>query len=76
MVDFIIQFLAASLLLVGLWLMGNKRLAGPLLAFLAEIFTTIVGVQHHAWSIVVIGSVLFVIQGRNFLKWHSEGINW
>jgi hypothetical protein len=76
MIDFVIQFLATSLLLSGLWLMGNKRLIGPFLAFLAEFFTTIVGIQHRTWSIIVIGAVLFVVQGRNFLKWHKEGVRW
>lgn len=76
MTDFIVQFLAAFLLLVGLWQMGNNKLIGPFLAFVAEFFTTIVGIQHHAWSIVVIGAVLFVVQGRNFYKWRRMGVRW
>ena len=76
MIDFLIQFLSAALLLIGLWLMGNKRLIGPFLAFIAELFTTLVGIQHHVWSIVVIGAVLFIVQGRNFLKWQREGVRW
>jgi len=76
MIDFIVQFLATVLLLVGLWLMGNKRLIGPCMAAFAEIFTTIVGIAHHTWSIVVIGSVLFIVQSRNFLKWKAEGTRW
>jgi hypothetical protein len=76
MLDFIIQFLAAVPLLIGLWLMGNKRLLGPFLCFMAEGFTTTVGIQHHVWSIVVIGAVLFVVQLRNFLKWRREGAPW
>ncbi len=75
MIDFIVQFLATSLLLVGLWLMGNKKLSGPILACLAEVFTTAVGIMHNAWSIVVIGAVLFIIQGRNAIKWYKEGRN-
>ena len=76
MIDFIVQFLATSLLLIGLWLMGNKRLIGPLMTAFAEIFTTIVGVTHHTWSIVVIGVVLSVVQARNFFKWRKEGTRW
>jgi len=76
MIDFVVQLSATVLLLAGLWLMGNKRLLGPFLAFLAEFFTTIVGIQHKTWSIIVIGSVLFVVQGRNFWKWYREGISW
>lgn len=76
MIDFLIQFLSAALLLVGLWLMGNNRLVGVLMAFIAEAFTTIVGIQHHVWSVVIIGVVLFFVQGRNFLKWRREGVRW
>lgn len=76
MLDFLVQLFAAVPLLIGLWLMGNKRLWGPFLAFIAEIFTTMVGISHHAWSIVLIGAVLFVVQARNFVKWYLEGVGW
>lgn len=76
MLDFIIQFLGAIPLLAGLWLMGNKHLLGPFLAFIAEGFTTIIGITHHVWSIILIGVVLFVVQGRNFFKWRAEGVQW
>lgn len=76
MFDFITQFLCTVLLFAGLWFSGNKRLLGPFLAFIAEFFTTIVGFKHHAWSIIIIGVGLFVIQGRNFLKWRKEGVAW
>ncbi len=76
MIDFIVQFLGTALLFAGLWLMGNKRLLGPFLAFIAELFIVVVGVTHGAWSIVVIGIGLGFIQARNFLKWRSEGAPW
>lgn len=76
MLDFVIQTLSAVPLLTGLWLMGNRRLLGPFLAFVAEFFTTLTGIRHGAWSIVLIGAVLFVVQGRNFLKWRAEGVRW
>jgi hypothetical protein len=56
--------------------MGDQRLLGPLLAALAEILTTAVGIMHGAWSIVVIGVVLFVVQTRNFVKWYQQGARW
>ena len=76
MIDFIVQFLATALLLSGLWIMGNKRLLGPAMTAFAEVFTTIVGITHHTWSIVVIGVVLSIVQTRNFLKWRKEGMRW
>jgi hypothetical protein len=74
--DFFIQTAATVLLLVGLWVMGNMRRSGVLMAFAAEGFTTAVGIMHHVWSIVVIGAVLFVVQGRNLLKWSRDGVKW
>lgn len=76
MLDFIIQSLSAGLLFSGLWLMGNKRLRGPLLTAFAELFTTTVGITHHTWSITLIGVVLCVVQARNFFKWKAEGTRW
>jgi hypothetical protein len=76
MFDFLVQSLAAGLLFYGLWTTGDTRLRGPATCFMAEIFTTIVGVTHHTWSIVLIGGVLFFVQLRNFLKWRAEGVKW
>jgi len=76
MIDFLIQFFGAVPLLIGLWLMGNNRRLGVLLCFLAEGFTTVIGITHHVWSIIVIGVWLFVIQGRNLRKWTKEGVRW
>jgi hypothetical protein len=76
MLDFVVQALAAGLLFIGLWLMGNKRLLGPCITAIAEVFTTTVGIWHHTWSIVLIGVVLAVIQSRNFFKWRQEGVSW
>lgn len=76
MVDFLIQSAAALGLFYGLWQAGNIRLRGPFFAMLAEVFTVAVGIMHEAWSIWVIGGVLFFVQGRNFLKWKKEGAGW
>ena len=74
--DFIIQFMATSLLLLGLWIMGNKKLAGVLMVVIAEIFTTMVGIMYGTWSIIVIGICLTIVQGRNFIKWRKEKTPW
>lgn len=76
MIDFLIQALATILLLAGIWMMGDKRLKGPFIAAISELFFVVVGIQHHVWSAIVIGFVLFMIQARNFKKWHSEGAAW
>lgn len=76
MFDFTVQFLATTLLLSGLWLMGNKKLGGVLMVVMAEILTTIIGVMYGTWSIIVIGACLTVVQGRNFIKWKQEHTPW
>jgi hypothetical protein len=76
LIDFFVQLFAAVFLFAGLWLMGSKRLAGPFLCFIAEGFTTAVGITHHTWSIILIGVVLFFVQVRNFVKWKKEGAPW
>lgn len=76
MLDFTVQALSAGLLFVGLWLMGDKRLLGPALCCLAEMFCVVVGVVHDVWSLVLIGMVLFLVQLRNFVKWSNEGSPW
>ena len=76
MIDFTIQFLATSLLLSGLWIMGNKKLIGVLMVVVAEVFTTMVGFMYGTWSIIVIGICLTIVQGRNFFKWRKENTPW
>jgi len=76
MIDFTIQFLATALLLAGLWVMGNKRLGGVLMVVIAEAFTTVVGIMHDVWSIIIIGACLTIVQGRNFIKWKKDKTPW
>jgi hypothetical protein len=76
MIDFTIQLLCTITLLSGIWLTGDKRLRGPFICFIAEIFTTTVGIMHHTWSIILIGVTLAVVQGRNFYKWRAERTPW
>lgn len=76
MIDFIIQLLFTITLLSGIWLTGNKQLRGPFICTVAEFLTVTVGVMHHTWSIIVIGAVLAIVQGRNFIKWRREGTRW
>jgi len=76
MLDAILQALSAFPLFYGLWQMGNGKLRGPFITTLAEFFTFLVGIQHHVWSLTLIGAVLFVVQARNFFKWSAEGKPW
>lgn len=76
MIDFLVQFFATTLLLFGLWIMGNKKLIGVLMVVVAEGFTTVVGIMYGTWSIIVIGICLMIVQGRNFFKWRKENTPW
>ena len=70
------QFVAAAVLLLGLYLMGNYRRSGPLLAGASELIWIAVFVPYEMWGGIFLSSVLFVMQARNFLKWSREGARW
>ena len=74
--DFIVQFVAAGMLLYGLWEMGNKSLRGPALAAVSEALWVGTGLLHEMWGLIFLSVVLVVVQCRNFLKWRSEGASW
>lgn len=71
-----LQFVAAAILLLGLWLMGNHRKSGPALASFSEALWILAFVPHGMWGGVFLSTVLLVMQARNFLKWHREGVRW
>lgn len=74
--NLLLQFLAAAVLLIGLWLMGNNRKSGPALASFSELLWIACFLPHAMWGGVFLSAVLFVMQGRNFIKWHREGVRW
>lgn len=72
--DIALQGSAIVLLIVGLWLAGNKNTLGPLLAAISEVLWAFVGIAHSVWGLVVLSVVLAVVQFRAYLKWkaHTE----
>ncbi len=72
----LLQFLAAGILLIGLWLMGNQKKIGPFLAALSEVLWVIIFIPPELWGGVFLSTILFVMQARNFIKWHREGLSW
>ena len=73
MIDHVIQTFAVVLLCYGLWETGNYKLRGPIIAAIAEVFVVAVGINHGAWSVVMIGTILFFIQLRNaWIWWRDE----
>jgi hypothetical protein len=71
-----LQFAAAAVLLVGLWLMGNNRLLGPTLAAASEVLWVLVFWPRGMWGGVFLSLVLAVMQTRNAIKWYREGVRW
>lgn len=71
MIDFLIQASATVLLVVGLWLAGNKDRRGPMLAATAEVLWSVVGFMHSVWGLVALSAVLAVVQGRAYIKWKA-----
>jgi hypothetical protein len=72
----VLQFFAAGVLLLGLYLMGNLKKLGPFLAGLSEIIWVGVFIPPHLWGGIFLSTILFVMQARNFIKWHREGLPW
>jgi hypothetical protein len=76
MINLSLQFIAAAILLVGLWLMGNHRKSGPFLAAFSELLWIGLFIPYQMWGGVFLSTVLFVMQVRNFVQWHGEGLKW
>lgn len=74
--DFIAQVVASGLLFAGIYETGNHRARGPALATTSELIFIGIGIYHDVWSLSLVGVVLAVLQGRNFLKWRKEGVSW
>jgi hypothetical protein len=74
--DVATQLIATALLLYGLYVMGNHKRRGPLLAALSEVLWVVVGIQHSIYGLVLLSVILAVMQARNFVKWTKEGIAW
>ena len=72
MIDFILQAAAVGLLVLGLWLSGNKDARGPLLAAIAELLWIAVGIMHSVWGLVALSAVLAVVQARAFILWKGD----
>lgn len=75
-VNLALQFVAAGILLVGLWQMGNRKLIGPALATIAEVLWVVAFVPNEIWGGVFLSVVLTIFQGRNFVKWYAERVPW
>jgi hypothetical protein len=76
MLYLLLQFVAAGILLLGLFLMGNHRKSGPLLAALSEALWIGVFIPPRLWGGIFLSSILFIMQMRNFIKWYKEGVSW
>ncbi len=76
MFDIMLQFVAAGILLIGLWLMGNHRKSGPALACLSESMWIGIFIINGLWGGVFLSTVLLGMQARNFILWNNEGIKW
>lgn len=76
MMDFVTQAVGYGGLIYGLYTMGDNKLRGPLIAMFSEAALVGVGVNHQVWSLTLIGLTLFIVQGRNFLKWKAAGVKW
>jgi hypothetical protein len=55
-----------------MWLMGNKKPMGPLVAIASEVVWLGLIIKASLWGLLPLNAALVVIQTRNFIKWTSK----
>lgn len=67
-----IDWIAAALEVVGVWLVGNHKSIGFLIKTCCSITWIIAGIIHGVHGITASAAVLLVVNTRNYFKWRSE----
>lgn len=74
LVDWLLQGGGTVTLLYGLYLMGNRRIWGPILCGGSEILWIAAFIPHQMYGGIVLSTILMSMQARNTVKWYKEGI--
>lgn len=72
MADLGVQLVASVLTLAGMWLYGNRSLWGPLLGLGAQVPWWLIMYQGGLWGLLPLNIMVFVIHGRNLIKWRVD----
>lgn len=68
----ILEVIAASLILLGLYFYGKKNLAGPACNALGCVAWMVVGVMQAMYPLALLNAVLFVMNCYNFALWYNN----
>lgn len=69
---YIVQAIVSILTVISWWLMGDKRISGPIMGVVCQMAWTFYAVMSHQW--LILPSVLFlgIVSVRNWIKWAKE----
>lgn len=71
-VSLALQIAASALTILGSWLYGSKRLAGPVIGVLSQVPWWLLMVHEGLWGLLPVNGMMLVIHSRNFIKWRRE----
>ncbi len=72
--SFILSWGGCLLLLLGLKLIGDKKISGFYIALIAEALWIIWGIFAGAWALVVMSIVLSVMYARAIYLWKKDAV--
>lgn len=68
-----LDYIAGTLTLVGIWIVGNKNKYGFIIAMFSNIAWIIYALAHqHTFGVIFECLPLLFINARNFLKWSKH----
>ena len=68
----IIQWVLSALLILNLWLMGNKSIWGPITGVIVQVVWVGYTLTTHQYGLVLGMVILVLVNLRNWIKWHTE----
>lgn len=72
MLSSMMQWILSVLLIVNLYLMGNKTIWGPISGIIAQAVWVVYGIMTRQYGLVPGVVVLLLINIRNWRKWKAE----
>ena len=68
----LISWVGAILLVVGIKLIGDKKISGFYLATFAEVLWIVWGIFTGSWALVVMSAVFIIMYARAVYKWKND----
>jgi hypothetical protein len=70
-----LDILAALMTMIMFWLMGNKKLAGPIFGILTQVVWIIYATMLESWAMLIVSIIIMVIHIRNIILWSHAGVH-